>query len=769
MKERIKIIIRGAVQGVGFRPFVFRLAKELELTGYVINSAKGVFIEAEGETDILKDFILRIQKEKPVHSIITSFEFSFLDSVGYTEFAIRKSEKEEEVLAIVLPDIATCDDCLREMFDPNDRRYLYPFINCTNCGPRFTIIESLPYDRPNTSMKIFKMCPECENEYKNPLNRRFHAQPIACPVCGPHLELWDSSGKFISSKHDALLQTIELIKSGKIIAIKGIGGFHLVVDSTNDEAVRMLRKKKHREEKPFALMFPDLDSVKKFCFVSDLEERLLRSSESPIVLLRKKDFKLNNQNLIFLDIHRFKISDLVAPDNLYLGVMLPYSPLHHLLMKLLNKPIVATSGNLSEEPICIDEYEAIERLKGIADYFLVHNRPIVRHCDDSIARIINGREFIIRRARGYAPLPFIIEDIDEENILSVGGHLKNTISLKKKNMVFISQHIGDLSTSESFNAFKKTIESFKSLYEIDSYKLMGDLHPDYLSTKYLKEEKKDFYLVQHHLAHIAACKSENQVKGECLGVSWDGTGFGLDSKIWGSEFFFIDDGEFEHLGQFKEFPLPGGEIAIKEPRRTLAGMLYEIYNDDIFKFDLLRKKFSEKELKLIVHMINHRINSPECVSAGRLFDAVSSLLGICDYSNFEGQAAMKLEFAVDSSTDEFYNFNFSEEEIVKIDWSKILASIINEIQIGISINQIATKFHNTLTEIIVKFSKYIGLKKILLTGGCFQNVYLLERTIKRLKEENFQVYFHQRIPTNDGGISFGQISAYKLKNRKKVK
>lgn len=766
MRERVKIIIRGAVQGVGFRPFIYRLAKELNLTGYVINSAKGVFIEAEGELNLLKDFVLKIQIEKPAHSIITSFEFSFLDPVGYTDFTIQMSKKEEEVSAFVLPDIATCDDCSREMFDPNDRRYLYPFINCTNCGPRFTIIESLPYDRPNTSMKIFKMCPECESEYKNPLNRRFHAQPIACPVCGPHIELWDNSGNLLYAKHDAILQTIELIKSGKIIAIKGIGGFHLVVDSTNDEAVKSLRKKKHREEKPFALMFPDIEMVKEFCVVSDLEERLLKSSESPIVLLRKKDFKVNNPNLISSIIHEFTISDFVAPYNPYLGVMLPYSPLHHLLTKLLNKPIVATSGNLSEEPICIDEYEALERLKGIANYFLVHNRPIVRHCDDSIARIINDREFIIRRARGYAPLPFLIEDYDEEKIIAVGGHLKNTISLKKKNMVFVSQHIGDLSTSESFNAFKKTIESFKSLYEIDSYKLIGDLHPDYLSTKYLKGEKKDFYLVQHHLAHVAACKNENQVKGECLGVSWDGTGFGLDGKIWGSEFFYISDREYQHLGHFKSFALPGGELAIKEPRRTLAGLLYEIYDDDISNLDLLKKKFSEKELKLIVHMIKQKINSPDCVSAGRLFDAFSSLLGICDYSNFEGQAAMKLEFAVDSSTDAFYDFNLNKGETITIDWTQIFTSILKDIQDEISINQIATKFHNTLTEIISSFSKLTGLKKILLSGGCFQNVYLLERTIKRLKEENFQVYWHQRIPTNDGGISFGQIASYKLRNRK---
>lgn len=757
MVERLKITIRGAVQGVGFRPFIFRLANELNLKGFVLNSSKGIFIEVEGQTDKLKEFIIRIEKEKPPISIIQSFEYSFLDAVGYDEFIIKKSEKDEEITALILPDIATCQDCLRELFDPKDRRYLYPFINCTNCGPRFTIIEMLPYDRPLTSMKNFQMCSHCKEEYHNPLDRRFHAQPIACPVCGPQIELWDANGRIIALKQNAINQTCALIKSGKIIAIKGLGGFHLVVDATNDEAIIQLRKRKQREEKPFALMFPDLNMIKNYCEVSELEERLLKSSEAPIVLLKKKD-NLSETNL----------SKFIAPGNPYLGIMLPYTPLHHILMNILKKPVVATSGNLSEEPICIDEYDALKRLKGIADFFLVHNRPILRHCDDSIVRIIKGREFIIRRARGYAPLPFLIDGangIDDENIIAVGGHLKNTISIKKKNQVFISQHIGDLSTFESFNAFKKTINDFKSLYELNKVIYVGDLHPDYLSTKYLKEQKNEYRLIQHHLAHVAACKLENQLKGEALGVSWDGTGFGYDGKIWGSEFFYIDDENYAHLGQFKKFSLPSGEKAIREPKRTLAGVLFEIFGDHILNNNLLLKKFSHTELKLIVDLIKKKINSPDCVSAGRLFDAVSSLIGIADYSNFEGQAAMKLEWAISESTNDHYEFEFIKENKVIIDWSRIISGLIDDLEKGKSQSELSGKFHNTLTEIIVEFAKKFNLKKVLLSGGCFQNIYLLNRTIDRLKEESFQPYWHQRIPTNDGGISFGQIAAFYLKEK----
>lgn len=750
---RVKTIIRGAVQGVGFRPFVYRLASEMNLKGFVLNSSNGVIIEAEGEKNILDEFLLRLEKEKPQLAIINSLEFSFLDPVYYSEFSIRKSSKEEEISALILPDIAVCTDCLNEMLNPNDRRYLYPFINCTNCGPRFTIIESLPYDRPRTSMKNFKMCKQCEEEYHNPLDRRFHAQPIACPQCGPQIELWDRKGSVLLIQNDALEKTIELIKNGQIVAIKGLGGFHLVVDARNNQAVLELRKRKHREEKPFALMFPSLDLVKEICFVDFFEERLLRSPESPIVLLKKKELSKNF------------ISDLVAPGNPYLGIMLPYTPLHHLLMRGLGFPIVATSGNLSEEPICIDENEALKRLNNIADFFLVHNRPILRHADDSIARIIKGREFILRRARGYAPLPIQIENLNDDDILAVGGHLKNTIALKKKNLIFVSQHIGDLSTGESLHAFKKTIEDFRELYLSKSDCGVGDLHPNYISTKIGKEIFQNFWQVQHHLAHVISCKLENQVTGEFLGISWDGTGYGFDGTIWGSEFFLVDDKSFQHLGNFRKFALPTGEKAIQQPKRTLVGILYEIFGEDILKLDFVQEKFDENELKMLITLIEKKINSPLCVSAGRLFDGVSSLIGLGDRSNFEGQAAMKLEFCVDWEEKNYYPFSIDEiNNKLVVNWEGIIKSIIdekNKVDKGI----ISARFHNTLSQIILHIAKKFEIRKIVLSGGCFQNKYLLEKTIELLEENHFTVYWHQRIPTNDGGISVGQIGAINLKNR----
>ncbi|MEW5842089.1 MAG: carbamoyltransferase HypF, partial [Bacteroidota bacterium] len=564
MNQRLKIVVRGAVQGVGFRPFIYRIAKEMNLNGYVFNSTAGVMIEVEGEKEILDKFLFRIEKEKPSASIIISLEFSFLDPVGFENFSIQESNAKEKVSTLILPDIALCEDCKREMLDPNDRRYLYPFINCTNCGPRFSIIESLPYDRPNTSMKIFEMCDECKSEYDDPTNRRFHAQPIACPECGPHIELWNEHGELLLKKNEALQKTVDLIRDGKIIAIKGLGGFQLVVDASNDAAVRRLRERKKREEKPFALMFPTLNEVKKVCAVSKFEERLLQSSESPIVLLKKikRQTKSNGR----------EISESVAPDNPYLGVMPPYTPLHHLLLCELNFPIVATSANISEEPIVIDEHEALKKLSGIADYYLVHNRPIVRHVDDSIVKVVRDREMVMRRARGYAPLPVTIytqhEESEIKNILAVGGHLKNTVALKVDNNVFTSQYIGDLSTAESFNTFEKVIGDFQSLYNYPEVSAACDLHPDYVSTKFAKEKFNDVVQVQHHEAHVAACRMENQVEGEALGVSWDGTGYGYDGTIWGGEFFITNDnGDYRHFSQFKKFHLPGGELAIKEPRR----------------------------------------------------------------------------------------------------------------------------------------------------------------------------------------------------------
>lgn len=755
MKCRLYITVRGAVQGVGFRPFIYRLATEMDLKGYVLNSPSGVSIELEGEKTLLDIFLLRLEKEKPSRAIIISLEFSFLDPVGFDKFEIKESTQDGEIYTLILPDIAVCYDCLREMLDPNDRRYLYPFINCTNCGPRFSIIESLPYDRPNTSMKMFQMCEDCQREYENPLDRRFHAQPIACPVCGPNIELQNVDGKTLSSDNIALKEVVDLICQGKIIALKGLGGFQLLCDARSNIAVEQLRFRKHREEKPFALMFPAIESVKELCLVNHFEERLLLSPESPIVLL-----KIKNQ----IEHPGPRISSLVAPNNPYLGVMLPYTPLHHLLMRELNFPIVATSGNLSDEPMCIDEKEALNRLSGIADYFLVHNRPIVRQVDDSIVRVLFGRESLLRRARGYAPLPISlnVESSGSNSIIAVGGHLKNTVALKKGNDVFISQHIGDLETDESYSAFIKVIDDFKQLYQIQNPVVVCDMHTDYLSSKYARKFSNNVISVQHHEAHIAACRAENQVSGAALGVAWDGTGLGLDGTIWGGEFFSSWDDGFKHYAQIRKFPLPGGEAAIKEPRRSALGLLYAAFGESIFEenkyLDILSVKFSKTELQSLRRMLDRKFNCPVTSSVGRLFDAVSSLVGISDITKFEGQSAMKLEFSVDPKMEDSYSFDIINGELLIIDWKIMIDCILNEVSNRTVPSVISSKFHNTLAHIILKVAQLLGENKIVLSGGCFQNVYLLQTSVKLLEQKGYKVYWHQRIPPNDGGISLGQIA-----------
>ena len=613
-KARLKITVRGAVQGVGFRPFVYRLATELELTGWVLNSAQGVFIEAEGARDSLQRFLLRLEKEKPERATIQSLDSSFVEAIGYKEFEIRETEDHGAKTALILPDIATCADCLREILDPNDRRLGYPFTNCTNCGPRFSIIEALPYDRARTSMKKFTMCANCEREYRNPVDRRFHAQPNACPVCGPHLEFWDGAGRRDAQRNEALLAAAAMIREGNVVALKGLGGFQLIVDARNEEAVVRLRTRKHREEKPFALLFPSLEMAQSFCEISELEQRLLLSPEAPIVILRKIVSSLpqgeggvrapsraslqgggehmaapHDPHLQFFSHgekseNETRLADSIAPGNPNLAVMLPYTPLHHLLMRELNFPIVATSGNFCDEPICIDEEEALKRLRGIADFFLVHNRPIVRHVDDSIMRMMHGRELMLRRARGYAPLPIHVHTL-KTSTLAVGAHLKNTVALSVGENVFVSQHIGDLETEQAYRAFKNAVADLPRLYEAKPEIIACDMHPEYLSTKFAHEHSKDrrLFPVQHHWAHIAACMAENEIEAPALGVAWDGTGFGPDGTIWGGEFLLAKDGAFERVAHLRQFRLPGGDAAIKEPRRTALGLLYEILGDDLWQ------------------------------------------------------------------------------------------------------------------------------------------------------------------------------------------
>jgi hydrogenase maturation protein HypF len=835
--------VRGAVQGVGFRPYIYRLATGSGLKGWVNNSSQGVFIEVEGSRAGLEAFLLRLDPEKPPRSSIQSLEASWLDEFGYVGFEIRPSDTGGAKTVLVLPDIATCPDCLGEIFDPGNRRYGYPFTNCTNCGPRFSIIESLPYDRANTSMKGFTMCPQCQAEYNNPLDRRFHAQPNACPVCGPQLALWDRKGRavllegaqpsgcsnvgrpgtqlegldaagnptflqpegcaphlpdeprLLEASRRAISAAADAIRQGQILAVKGLGGFHLMVAAHHDEAVRRLRALKHREEKPFALMFPSLPAIKAACEVSPLEERLLRSPEAPIVLLRR----IHTSRITH---HVSVLSPSLAPGNPNLGVMLPYTPLHHLLMAALGFPVVATSGNLSDEPICTDEHEAVQRLGGITDLFLVHNRPIVRHVDDSILRVMMGRELVLRRARGYAPLPVQLHSATGDTVLAVGAHLKNTVALSVGPQAFISQHIGDLETDQAHEAFRRVVNDLQALYESRPTIIAADAHPDYLSTKFARDFSKvgravpsapsphsalgaacpttsdpqpstfnpQLISVQHHIAHVLSCMAENELEPPFLGVSWDGTGYGLDGTVWGGEFFLVTETSCERVAHLRQFRLPGGDKAVKEPRRVALGLLYELFGEAAFSMAELAPvaAFSPAALVLLRTMLARNLNSPLTSSVGRLFDAVAALAGLRQQVRFEGQAAMELEFALEgTATTEAYDLPLSSNHASRIthhgslhlDWSPMVEAILADLKRGFPIGQVSAQFHNALAESIVAIARQIGQPRVVLSGGCFQNRYLTERSVRRLLEAGFRPYWHQRVPPNDGGISLGQVVA----------
>ena len=741
---RARLTIHGAVQGVGFRPCIYRLATELSLNGWVNNSSQGVVVELEGDLPTIEGFIRNLDSKIPARSFIQSLETSWLDPAGYRDFTIRESDSGGAKGAFILPDLATCPDCRREIFDPVNRRHLYPFTNCTNCGPRFSIIEALPYDRPNTSMRNFVMCSACRAEYDNPHDRRFHAQPNACPNCGPQVESWSPTGKLLSERHDAVIEAADALREGKIVAVKGLGGFHLMVDARHDQAVQRLRELKHREEKPFAVMFPSLESIQGVCEVSELEQRLLESPETPIVLLKSKA--------------QTKIPPSVAPGNPWLGAMLPYTPLHHLLLAQLQFPVVATSGNLSDEPICTDEHDALQRLGKIADLFLIHNRPIVRHVDDSVVRVMADRPMVLRRARGFAPLPVQLSKVAPP-ILGVGAHLKNSVALSVGRQVFISQHIGDLETTVAFDAFQRVVHDFESLYEVVPQIIVADAHPDYLSTKFALEKSLSVLRVQHHAAHIYSCMAENEVTPPALGIAWDGTGYGLDGTIWGGEFLRMTGQGFERFAHLRTFTLPGGEAAIKEPRRSALGVLHELFGDDLFdRHDYpILNAFSKEELTALRAILRKKLNTPVTSSAGRLFDAVAALLDLSHKSKFEGHAAMHLEFAIgETRTTRLYPTPVHEGVV---DWGPTIHGILADVHVGIPVGEIAAAFHHSMVEAIVITSLLAGEKQVVLSGGCFQNKYLTERAVRRLREEGMRPYWHQRVPPNDGGISLGQVAA----------
>jgi hydrogenase maturation protein HypF len=722
--QRIRIHVYGAVQGVGFRPFVCRLARELGLTGHVSNNSGGAQVEIEGEVGALAEFNLRLDRDRPKPCLILTRETTLLEPAGFTSFEIVLSDGAASKTAVVLPDLATCPECLAEIRDPSARRYGYPFTNCTNCGPRYTIIRGIPYDRPNTTMASFAMCPDCQAEYENVADRRFHAQPIACPRCGPALDA-------------SLDQAVEWLRNGDIVALKGIGGFQLLCDARNAESVRTLRTRKHREEKPFAVMFPDLAAIAAECFVNSEEEALLRSSAAPIVLLRAR----REGGLL---------ANEVSMSSPYVGAMLPYSPLHALILSYCSFPVVATSGNLSDEPIATDNTEALQRLSRIADRFVMHNRPIVRPCDDSVARVQNGREIVMRRARGYAPLPVIVRE-PLPKVLAVGAHLKNTVAIGVGRQVFLSQHIGDLETLAAHQAFLRAIDDLRALYDFEPEVVACDLHPDYASTKHAETHAEKMALplvrVQHHMAHVAACAAENDVVGPYLGVAWDGTGYGTDGVIWGSEFFAVTGQVFRRVAHLRPFRLPGGESSIRDCRRTALSLLHST------GLEVGLSGVPCGHVSVLSKMIERGLNSPLTTSMGRLLDAAASLSGVATHNGFEGQAPMRFEAAISTVDSGAYPAPIQDEEL---DWRPAITALVEDVRRRADAGEIARRFHNTLVDWIVSVAREAGLERVVLSGGCFQNSYLSEKAVERLTAARHRPYTHQRVPPNDGGIALGQ-------------
>ncbi len=742
MPHRKVFLVNGIVQGVGFRPFVYNLARKHSLAGFVSNTSAGVHIEIEGEAKLIALFSLELRSEAPPLSVISDIQEADLESVGETDFVIRPSEGNETVSTMISPDMAVCDDCVAELFDSNDRRYLYPFINCTNCGPRYTIIKHIPYDRPFTSMASFKLCPDCQAEYDDPADRRFHAQPNACPKCGPSVSLYNRDGNLMDTDNP-ISATITLLQNGNVVAIKGLGGFHLAVDAANEKAVSTLRERKSREEKPLAVMVKNVTAAEKYCFISDDERDLLQSQQSPIVLLKKRD-----------DI---QIADSVAPGNDRLGVMLPYTPLHHILLHSDLNVLVMTSANFSEEPICIDNHDAQDRLKSIADYFLTHNRDIYLRSDDSVMIHLADQPRFFRRSRGFAPQPIFVQSKGDP-ILAVGGELKNTICLLKDNKAFLSQHIGDLENLDAYDFFQMTIQHLERVFETTPKLIVHDMHPGYLSTQWAKVQTDiPILAVQHHHAHMASCMAEHQLDEPVIGIALDGTGYGTDGTIWGGEVLIGDYSAFRRYAYFEPLPLPGGDAAVKAPWRTAVSYLHHAFDGDLPELDFLKSH----DPTPIIEMIEKQINSPLTSSCGRLFDAVASMCGGRQTIHYEGQAAIEFMQSVGKAVHRPYDYIFDRQDdawIIQI--APLIRSIVWSIRKGEDIRYISAGFHDTLSKLFVEIAEMArdetDLNSVVLSGGVFQNQLLFESMIPRLKQKGFHVYTHLQVPTNDAGIALGQ-------------
>jgi len=748
--RRLAITVRGVVQGVGFRPFVYREARQQGLAGWVLNEADRVEIEVQGPGLALDLFLARLRGRTPPQARIESLDVRELPpGNGETqEFTIRASTGQAAPRATVPADLATCPDCLAEILDPRQRRFGYPFTNCTNCGPRWSIVAGLPYDRPRTSMAEFRMCAECKAEYDDPADRRFHAQPIACPHCGPALQLLDPSGKALAVREAALEQAAGAILAGQIVALKGLGGFQLLCDATCQAAVLALRQRKRRPDKPLALMFAALDAVARVCQVSPSEAQSLQSHQAPILLLRRKPAAAADA----------AIAEAVAPGNPYLGAMLAYTPLHHLLLARLARPLVCTSGNLSEEPMAVENDEALCRLGRIADVFLVHDRPIVRPVDDSVAQAGPEGVQVLRRARGYAPLPVPLPT-DGPTVLALGGHLKNTVALALGREAILSAHVGDLDNVLSIDVHRQAAHDLVEFFQARPDAVACDLHPDYASTRTAEDLARQWGVplvrVQHHQAHAAACMAEHALTGPVLGLSWDGTGYGPDGTVWGGEALRCDGAQFARVAHLRTFPLPGGDRAVREPRRNALGLLHAIAPE--LAAQHARQWFDAHELKVLLQLLAGSHHVPRTSSMGRLFDAVAALCGLIPRTSFEGQAAMQLQFAVDEDCGEAYAIPLAGDTPAVADWEPLIRGVLADRLRGEPLGRIAARFHNALADLAAAIAQRAALEQIVLSGGCFQNGVLAQRVRQKLRDAGFQVFVHRDVPPGDGGIALGQI------------
>ena len=758
IQERWEVSVRGIVQGVGFRPFVYALALRHGLAGLVRNDAEGVHVEVEGAAERLDLFLRGIEEEAPPLAVVDAVSWRPLAALGEQGFRIEESREGIRRRALISPDVATCEDCLREVFDPADRRYRYPFTNCTNCGPRFTITRTVPYDRSTTTMSRFEMCPECQREYDDPADRRFHAQPNACPACGPRVRLLDRFGHELRAKpDDPIRRTARMLQGRAIVAIKGLGGYHLACDPFDERAVKTLRGRKVRQDKPFALMARDLEQVRELCRVGPEEEQLLTSPARPIVLLERRE--------------NCSVAEDVAPRQRTLGVMLAYTPLHHLLMVDAGIPLVMTSGNNSDEPVAYRDDEAFDQIGDIADFFIVHDRPIHMRTDDSVVRISGGVTYPIRRSRGYAPAPLAVAEDFGRHVLACGGELKNTFCVAKDRHVFLSHHIGDLENYETLTSFREGVEHFCRLFDVQPELVVYDLHPEYLSTKYARELEEaglPAVGVQHHHAHVASCLADNERPCEerVIGVALDGTGYGTDGAVWGGEFFegAIEEG-FVRQGHLEYAPMPGGSAAIRQPWRMALAQLIALYGEEeTLKLPLATvHRAGERNARLVARLVEHSLNTPPTSSAGRLFDAVAAMVGVpgTERTTYEGQAAVELELAADGTASRGYPFRLRlEGQGWIVETQRILRGVVEDLLAGRATGEISSRFHRTMAEVVVagceRIRKAGGTTAVALSGGTFQNMLLMNQVVRFLEEKGFEIYRHRRVPPNDGGLALGQ-------------